>query len=167
MPQLETHTGEYSVLRDTVAAASVDTDLTSTQKTWAYFGTNWESSGSTSWEASRKTNGVRVIFDFKNVNADTASFILYAYTLKGDAEFVCSGDLTAGAQANNDTTARYYADTIANFVQRWNASVKIVDAAGNDGIAKVSFDFCGYKHLICLFNAISSGDNVRAKAIGW
>jgi hypothetical protein len=169
----ETRHSKYVTLRDTLATA--DTDLADDEKTWAHFGTNYstdcvapdvDGNALMSWKAPDSANAVTVIFDHKNADADTATFILYAYREKGPAEFVCSGSLTAGAQANDDATARYYADTIASFVQRWIQTVAQTDAGGNDGVAKVSFDLCGYSRVLCLFDDISANDNVRAK-IAW
>lgn len=178
-----THTKQtaYALLRNTVEAASKDTDLTSTQKTWAHFCTTYSTDtypGGTvaakSWNVPEYANAAIVVFDHKNANTDTATFVLYGYREGGPAEFICSGNLTAGAQKGDvapvtkSATARYFADTITSFVTRWPQLASTTDAAANDGVAKVSFDLLGISRLLCLFTAISSSDNVRAKvaAIG-
>ncbi len=155
---------KYTILRDTLS--SNDTDLTDAQKTWAYFDTNFKPSVTVVGKSSQLPRGakvVEIIFDHKNANTDTATFILYAYRDGGPAEFVCTGVLTAGAQKNDDSTARYYADTINTTVDRWVRAVEFVDAGGNNGVARVAFDPFERKYILCLFTAISSSDDVRAK----
>ena len=154
----------YTILRDTLS--SNDTDLTDAQKTWAYFETNFKPSVTVVGKASLLPRGSRmaeVTFDHSNANSDTASFIIYAYREGGPAELVCSGNLVAGAQETDDSTTRYYADTIDTTVDRWVRAVEFVDAGGNNGVARVAFDPFERKYILCLFTVISSSDDVRAK----
>lgn len=166
----ETRQVRYVLLRDTLAAASVDTDLTATQKTWAHFVTNYSTDScrdvtgnpGKSWKVPLGANAALVTFDF-NDNAGTATFILYAYRERGPAEFICTSTLIAGAQTTDDSTARYYADTVGTVTQRWLQTVYKVDAAGNDGVAKMAFDLSGADRLLCLFTVIKAADDVRAR----
>lgn len=153
---------KYHTLRDTVSAA--DTDLTAAQKTWSHYLTNYTSSGA-SYKLPRGANFAHVVFDHKNANTDTATFILYGYRENGPAEFICSGNLTAGAQETGDSTTRYYADTIESLTQRWIGNIDTCDASGNNGVAKVNFDTYGIARVVCLFSAISTSDDVRAKIV--
>lgn len=168
---METERTMYRLLRDTLADTAVDTDLTGAQKTWAHFASNYstdayvdkDANEGKSWRVHKKANAAIVIFDCKNVDADTFTFILYAYRNGGPAEFVCSGNGQSGKNKTDDATARYYADTITSLTQRWYKTVSPVDAGANDGVAKVCFDLCGADRLLCLFTVISSGDDVRAR----
>ena len=158
----------YEILRDTVSTA--DSDLTSAQKTWDYFVANWKSQGSTSSRVPLQAKKAIVSFDHKNADADTASFSLYGYSEGGPAELICTGDLTAGDLATNDATARYYADTVddsgdtAGQVNDSHiTSVVVADGSGANGVTRLVFDTYHFNHILCLFNAISTSDNVRAK----
>lgn len=165
----ETVNAQYYTLRDTVSTAdNSGADFTAAQKTWAHYEATYSDAigNGLSKRLSPRANAVQIIFDFKNVDADTATFVIYAYRPGGPAEFVCSGNLTAGAQPTDDSTTRYYADTIASLTQRWLKPVAKIDASANNGVAKIAFDSCGYEYFVCLFTAISSNDNVRAK-ISW
>lgn len=167
--ELETHQSEWALLRNTVANASTDSDLDGTATppttTWSYFGTSLES---ISWEAKRKTNGVTIKFDTKADN-ETATCTIYAYKVKGDAERVCEANLIGGACKTGDSTTRYHVDTIGDstWTPTWYDTIKLVDAGGNDRIAKMSFDLCGYSHVLCLFTTIGSGHDVRAWISYW
>ena len=159
-----TEQNRYTILRNTLS--SNDTDLTASQKTWAYFETNFKPSVTVIKKSSQLPRGAKIaeiIFDHKNADSDTATFIIYAYREGGPAEFVCTGVLTAGAQETDDSTARYYADTIATFSERWPKAVEPADASANNGVAKVAFDPLERKFILCLFTVISSSDDVRAK----
>ena len=158
----------YYVLRDTLAAASADSDLTDAQKDWDYFAANLTQDDGLSKDIPVTANFVQIIFDHSNAGDDTATFVIYATKDKGPIEFVCSGNLLSGAQETSDTTPRYYCDTIGDsaWAARWPKEVGLSDNAGNDGVAKINFDALGYQHIICLFTAISSSDDVRAK-ITW
>jgi len=157
---------QFHVLRNTVSTA--ESDLSSTQKTWAYFHTNFHvhGNGNNTGKSILVPNSKRVAivcFDHEHVDADTATAILYGYPEKGDAEFICSVNLTSGKQTTNDATARYYCDTFASLTNRWIGSVGQYDYAAGDGIAKLVFDTYDLRYIICLFTAISATDDVRAK----
>ena len=162
---LSTIRTKYRLLRDTVSTA--DSDLTASTKTWAYFAANLRpENGGIGVKTDPMHNQVTIIFDFKNVDADTATFKIYAYREGGPAEIVCastSNALVAGKQQTDDATTRFYADTTGTITDKWPATVSASDTGGGDGVAKITFDLRGYKYLLCLFTAISTGDNVRAK----
>ncbi|MHC4364800.1 MAG: hypothetical protein ACYSTJ_04955 [Planctomycetota bacterium] len=164
MPDLTTKQKSYETFRDTVSSA--DSDLTASTKTWATFISTYHPRSSTNKPAIQlpsQANRITVIFDHKNANTDTATFIIYAYREGGPAEYVCSSTLTAGAQETDDATTRYYADTIGTVTDRWPETLTESDSGGNNGVAKITFDARGYKYLLCLFTAISTNDDVRAR----
>ena len=164
MSELHTKQAPYRIFRDTVSTA--DSDLGVATKKWSTFVSTYQPSlDGTSGIAVRldsTTNRVTIIFDHKNVDADTATFVIYAYREGGPAEYVCSSTLLSGKQQTDDATTRFFADTIGTLTQRWPSSVSESDSAAADGVAKITFDTRGYKYLLCLFTAISAGDNVRA-----
>lgn len=152
---------KYTILRNTLS--SNDTDLTDAQKTWAHFLANYHPDVATK-KSSRIPRGAKlaeITFDH-TTEAETATFIIYAYREGGPAEFVCTGALTAGAQETDDPTTRYYADTIGSTADRWVKAVEFVDAGGDDGVARVAFDPFEHKYILCLFTVISA-NAVRAK----
>ena len=149
----------YHLLRDTVDTEV--SDLTASQKKLSYFAANLTEAKGISKKIPARANSVQIIFDHKNANTDTATVVIYACKEKGPVEFVCTVPLTSGAQETNDATARYYCDGFGTLAQRWITTVS-VSGEDNDGIAKLNFDACGYKHIICLFTAISENDDVRA-----
>jgi len=160
---LSTIRTKYRLLRDTVSSA--DTDLAADTKTWATFVSTYHPESGSSAIAIKtdpRHNQATIIFDHKNVDTDTASFIIYAYREGGPAEKVCDSTLISGKQQTDDSTARFYADTIGTLTSVWPATVAESDSAGADGVAKITFDLRGYKYLLCLFTALSSGDNARA-----
>jgi hypothetical protein len=154
----------YRILRDTVSSA--DTDLAAATKKWSTFVSTYHpesGSAKTAYRVLPRHNRATIIFDHKNVDADTATFVIYAYREGGPAEKVCTSTLQSGKQQNNDATTRFYADTIGTVTSTWPATVSESDSAGGDGVAKITFDMRGYKYLLCLFTVISANDDVRAK----
>ena len=147
----------YKTLRSSVAAASVESDLSATQKTWAYYKANLTVGLGYSVNVPQN---VGVVFTFSHTNADTdtATFIVYGYKEGGPAEFVASGNLTAGAQISD--ASRYYADTIGTQVERWAGAIDWVDADGDNGVAKLIIDSLDYSYFVVLFTAISAADSV-------
>lgn len=170
----ETLQEQWHILRDTLADGSEDTDLSKTTKTWANFVATYSTEISGHAGMSKKlpkgANAVNICFDFNGKAAtESANFKIYAYCPMGPAEFVCSATVStsdANVQETDDSTTRYYGDAITTPVQYWPATVATVDAASNNGVAKICFDACGRRHILCLFDAISTGDDVRAK-ISW
>lgn len=171
---LRTIQSPYRLLRDTVSTA--DTDLTTATKTWATFVSTYHPDSGSSAIAAELTeydNRVTIIFDFLNVDADTAAASIYGYKKGGPAEFICSiATLTAGAQesdlvkggkvSDSSVTNRYFCDTFTTLTQRWPNTVGQTEHEGNNGVAKLTFDTRGYKYLLCLFTTISANDSVRA-----
>ena len=161
---LSTIRTSYRLLRDTVSTA--DTDLAAATKKWSTFVSTYHPDSGSSGIAVKTDpmhNQVTIIFDHSNVDADTATFVIYAYREGGPAEKVCTSTLLSGKQQTNDSTARFYADTIGTLTSTWPATVAESDSAGGDGVAKITFDLRGYKYLLCLFTVISASDDVRAK----
>lgn len=156
-----TKQASYYTLRSAVSSA--DTDLTASERTWTYFAANLHESLGTnlSKEIPATANSVQIIFDFATANTDTATFVLYACKDKGPIEYVCTGNLIAGDQETDDATTRYYCDTIGDtsWTDKWIKTIGLSDS-GNNRIARINFDACGYKHIICLFTAIGSGSAI-------
>lgn len=158
----------YRPLRALVS--SVDTDLTASQKKWSYFvSTLHPTSGSSAIaiKLDPRFNQATIIFDH-TAEAHTGTFFIYAVREAGSKspeiapiERVVTSTLVAGAQETNDSTARYWADTIGTVTSTWPATVSKSDAAAGNGVAKITFDIRGYKYLLCLFTVISAG-GIRA-----
>jgi len=155
--------------------STADAALTSAQKKWSYLRDTLSTSeiDGLSYRVPRSADQVEIAFTCKNADTDTFTAVIYAAREKGDLEFVCSLNGTAGAQESDGafegddyTTTRYYADTFASTADRWPADVFYIDAAGNDGIGKVVFDLRERRHVVCLFTAISANDDVRP-IISW
>lgn len=173
---LRTPQTPYKLLRGTVSSGSADGDLTAATKTWATFVSTYHPiSGSSpiAAELSEYDNRITIIFDFENVDADTAAVIIYLYKKGGPAEFVCDiATLTAGAQESDlveggklsdaSVTNRFFCDKFTTLTQRWPTTVGQTEHEENNGVAKLTFDTRGYKYILCLFTAISSNDSVRA-----
>ncbi len=158
----------YRPLRGLVS--SIDTDLTASQKKWSYFvSTLHPTSGSSAIaiKLDPRFNQATIIFDH-TTEADTGTFFIYAVREAGNkapeiapTERVCTSTLVAGAQETNDSTARFYADTIASPTDSWPATVSSDATSGLDNVAHLTFDIRGYKYLLCLFTVISAG-GIRA-----
>ena len=166
----------YRLFRDTVDQATdgVDTDLTASTKSWANFVTNHHpssGSGAKAIKLEERDNKAIIVFDFENIDADTAGCTIYGYREGWPAEFICSiNTITAGNQESiyplSATTTRYFADNIGTITQAWiggSSSVEEVDSAGTaNRMAKIKFDTYGVKYLLILFTSISANDSVRA-----
>jgi hypothetical protein len=164
MSELFTIRTAYKIFRNTVS--SVDTALTGATYKWSTFLSTYhpdDGSAKTAIELDPRHNQATVIFDHKNADTDTATFIIYAYREGGPAEQVCTSTLTSGKAQTDDATTRYYADTIGTVTDTWPATVSESDSGGSDGVAKITFDIRGYKYLLCFFTAISANDDVRAR----
>ncbi len=147
----------YRLLRDTVSSA--DSDLGVATKKWSTFVSTYHPKSGSSGiaiETDPRHNQVTIIFDHKNVDTDTATFVLYAYRDGGPAEKICTSTLISGKQQTDDATTRFYADTIGTVTSTWPATVAESDSGGGDGVAKITFDLRGYKYLLCLFTVISA-----------
>ena len=168
----------WRLFRTTVSSA--DTDLIVTARTWAAFQTTHRpkessaaASGAIAVRLSENEGEVLVCFDF-NDNAGTAEVVIYAYSEKGPAEFVCGiNTITAGTQQGDldeTTTARFFAHNFGAITQRWIGgadSVTEIDSNADNGVAKLRFKTYGYKYLLVLFPTLSGSDNVRAYIKGF
>ncbi len=97
------------------------------------------------------TNGVFVHVT-TSADAETGTFELWGYPLKGDAEFL--GSYTYVADAMVDGEGRFYVDAFTESVAAQH-SVTILNFS--NGKAVLKFDNIGYKHIVALFTVVSAG----------
>ena len=173
MGKLITELEGYRVVRSAIASA--DSDLTASQRTWAYYIANLQgfdyvpNDTDTSVEET-DSNGVQFTFSF-NDNAGTGVAVIYGIKRAETAatqvitpmEQICSYTLAAGTQETGDSSARFYADTAVSVYDRWGI-VSTRDAGGDNGVAKVLFDGSGYYAFVVLFTTISASDNISCYA---
>lgn len=100
-------------------------------------------------------NSVAFRFRFSTAAA-TAKAYVYAYCEGDDAEFYGSFNLTAGEQIA--TLGGYYCDTITGIsASQFYKTIGLIDAAGDNGMAKIASDGCALKHWVILLDDISAG----------
>ncbi len=166
MPQeLITIRTSYRPLRGLVS--SVDTNLTDAQKKWSYFVANLHPNlaSGIAMEMPRHQQ-VTIIFDL-TTEGDTGTFFIYGVREAqtdhqvAPIERICTSALVAGAQETNDETPRFFADTISAPTDSWPATVSSDATSGLNNVAHLTFDYRGYRYLLCLFTVISAG-GIRA-----
>jgi hypothetical protein len=112
-------------------------------------------------------NGMEVIFCGGAAADKTFSFKVWGWrSHNGPAELVCSGDGILGTQQvvkypHNGATAtsKFWADTLT-ITDVWLTTVDVSDS-GNDRIAKIIFDTCGFEWF---FIEITLADGTGTKA---
>lgn len=102
-------------------------------------------------------NGVDIAWTFAAPDQSCVCTI-YAARLNGDYAHVWTGTLTAGNMESTD--GRYYCDEITNETDTWITNVIEVDNGGNNRMAHIMFDFCGYTNVAVRFTGLSS-ESVR------
>ena len=113
---------------------------------------------------------IQLIFCGGGAAGKTFTYTIYAWrTDNGPAEFVATGTGTLGTQAvvayphNRATaTSKFWADTLT-VTGRWNKTVTSTDTTGNNEVAKLLFDFCGYEYI---YVEISSADGSTGTEAG-
>lgn len=139
--------GVYYTLRARSATDDVDIIHTSTP---ASQNANWanQKTGYTLTELARR---VQVVFFGTDAVNETINWKLWAYPYLGSAEYIANGTATLGQQVVDPgaSTTEYYADTISISAEAWIEYIRVKDS-GNDRIAKLVFDFAGYRHLACI-----------------
>lgn len=101
-----------------------------------------------------KKNKVQIIICGGNAANDTFEYGLYAWrNMNGPAEFMASGAGVLGTQAviayphGGAATNKFWADKLT-VTSRWlGGKVKSTDISGNNEVAKLFFDFYGYRYL--------------------
>jgi hypothetical protein len=102
-------------------------------------------------------NGIDIAWTF-GAPDQSVTCTIYAARCQGDYAQVWTGTLTAGNQVATD--GRYYCDEITSSTKTWITNVIEVDSDGNNRMAHIMFDFCGYSNVVIQFGSISS-ESVR------
>jgi len=111
-----------------------DTPLDATTKTWALRPSECE-------PLDRKGTAVQVGF-LLPAEDDTATYSIYVYKTKSDAQLVCTGVATAGTMAA--TLGGVYAES-ATCTATWPKGVTATNTT--NGFLTISFDACGAEQL--------------------
>ena len=105
-------------------------------------------------EGASAINAIQVVFCGGTANNDTFTYKLYLWRKgNGPAELAATGTGTIGAQDvvlyphnNQAATSIWWADTLT-VTSRWVKTVSTTDSSGNNEIAKLVFDGCGYEWM--------------------
>lgn len=147
MSLLETKQDKYYVLRAVSATDDTAMDLAGTDSTC-----DFENIPSYAITVPHRVNSINIIFKGTDGANEIMNWALYAYKEDGPAEFIANGTATLGTQpVDSDVagaTGGFYADTISITSQKWLRVLSVIDS-GNDRVAKLTFDLCGYKYLLC------------------
>lgn len=101
----------------------------------------------------QETDNYLEIWFAGNADTDSAVASVYACRRGGDVRKVWTGTLTVGAR--DSTSSENYVDTFATTTDTWITTVSEVDAGGNDRIASLVFDTCGYEKIWVYFDGSS------------
>ena len=100
----------------------------------------------------------------------TFTYKIYAWRAKnGIARMVATGAGTLGTQAvivypqGGAATSKFWADTLTVTRSNWLKSVSSSDESGNNEVASIQFDSCGYKYFYC---EITGADGVTGTEAG-
>jgi hypothetical protein len=106
-----------------------------------------------SYKPPMTQNAVEVAF---SMGADAQSCVAYLFAARktGDIVLVWTGTITAGAQEATD--GLFYVDTLAGSTDTWITTIKEVDGGGNDRMARIVLDTCGYHTFFTQFTGLSS-----------
>jgi len=164
----ETYHAPYTLLRAEANEDATALDLT-TKGDFANMPATAVRLGSNAG-ANNAVGALQLIFCGGAAADKTFTYTIYAWrTGNGPAEFVATGTGTLGTQAvvayphNRATaTAKFWADTLT-VTGRWNKTVTSTDTSGNNQVAKLLFDFCGYEYI---YVEISSADGSTGTEAG-
>jgi len=120
------------------------------------------------WEVGPEANAVSIIFAGSDADNETFSWKIWAYRVGGPAELVCSGTGALSSSAIMQSgSSYYYADTLViTNLGNWFSIPDVIDS-GNDRIAKLAFDACGYKYIYVEFtNVGGAGEVASVQAYG-
>jgi len=148
----ETYHAPYTLLRAEANEDATALDLT-TKGDFANMPAAAKRLGSNAG-ANNAVGAIQLIFCGGSAAGKTFTYTIYAWrTDNGPAEFVATGTGTLGTQAvikyphNRATaTSKFWADTLTA-TGRWNKTVTSTDSTGNNQVAKLLFDFCGYEYI--------------------
>lgn len=110
-------------------------------------------------------NAIEVIFCGGDTANETFTYTIWAWRERnGAARKVATGTGTLGTQAvvkyphdASTATSKFWADTLS-CTDNWLKDVTSSDASGDNNIASVQFDLCGYEYIyVEITNAAGSG----------
>jgi hypothetical protein len=116
-----------------------------------------------SYQPNIKSNAIEVCWVMDD-NGSSCVATLFAAREKGDIVKVWTGTITAGTQQS--TSNEYYVDTIASTTETWLTDIIEVDGGGNNRMARIMLDTCGYKYFFFQYTGLSS-ETVRAYISGY
>jgi len=145
---LETSQGTYRLARD------ADADDTG-PATYGFYARNTTSTVDIMGKGSdSEVNGLMLIFVGDGDDGDTAAVDISAYRHGGPQEHVATLALTLGTRhatyLPDGSTAgsdEDFVDTITVTDETWLKTVAVSDASGDNRVARVHFDACGYRYF--------------------
>lgn len=112
-------------------------------------------------------NAIELIFCGGDAADDTFTYTVYAWRRgNGPARMVATGTGTLGTQAvvvypqGGTATSKFWADTLS-VTHRWLTTVASTDTAGNNEVASLVFDMCGYEWI---YTEITNADGTGTEA---
>jgi len=110
------------------------------------------------YKPDTRQNALEVAF---TMDADGSACVAYLFAARenGDIVLVWTGTLTAGTQQATDGGT--WVDTFGSTTDNWITTIKEVDAGGNNRMARLVLDTCGYKYFFCQYTGLSS-ETVKA-----
>jgi hypothetical protein len=123
---------------------------------------NFSDKSSSAKALNSEYNVCEVIFKGTDAADEAFNYKVYAYRDDGPARLVCYGAVTLGT-AVGASSGEFYGDTITA-TSTWITSVKVVDS-GNNRIASLVFDLCGYRQIYVEIDIPASGEVASASAL--
>ncbi len=116
-----------------------------------------------------RKNKIQIIICGGDAANDTFDYGLYGWRhLNGPAEFMASGSGILGTQAviiypqGGAATSKFWADKLT-VTSRWlGGKVRSTDISGNNEVAKLFFDFYGYRYLAIGFADCDGTTGIQA-----
>ena len=155
MNALDTKRVSYQVLRAEANEDSTVLDLTTKGNFANMPASAVEMETDYSGEGSG-ANIMEVVFCGGSADGKTFTYKIYAWrSANGMARMVATGAVTLGTQAvivypqGGAATSKFWGDTITITTSKWIKTVSTSDGSGNNNVASLSFDTCGYKYFYC------------------
>lgn len=115
-------------------------------------------------------NASFIIFENYDTSADINSAVnIWGYAAKGPAEFIAELSLTTGTARIDDIATDLYTDTITRVNDLSDGHIKDIEIrdSGNNRVAKVFFDNCGYKYLYTEVYDLTTNAKIRPMIRPW
>lgn len=117
-------------------------------------------------------NAVELIFCGGDAADDTFTYTVYTWRRRnGPVRMVATGTGTLGTQAvvvypqGGTATSKFWADTLS-VTHRWLTTVASTDTSGNNEIASLVFDMCGYEFIyVEITNADGTGTEAESVSV--